>query len=155
MNSESLKRRRLVRAPPPSYPHRLPVKPHGTLSALPAGFPKGELSSSAVRFLVASSGGFGSGSLLAHACNAIGLDRGAKPSGRSAKRPSTGVAPKLSGSYRFLTIGLRYKVPVDFGPEAIQSARGRRYKVPVDNSPRPQGYPLTGSSLGLTTGGLC
>ncbi len=37
-------------------------------------------------------------------------------------------------SYRVLTIGLSYKVPVDFWLKSLQSARESAYKVPVDNS---------------------
>ncbi len=58
-----------------------------------------------------------------------------RPRGRPQAQP-----PKLSESYRFLTIGLRDKVAVPFCPKARQSGRAKRDKVAVDNYLIPQGY---------------
>ena len=54
------------------------------------------------------------------------------------REPSTGSRGQLSGSYRFLTIGLRDKVAVDSGREARQSGREGRDKVAVDKSSHAQ-----------------
>ena len=61
------------------------------------------------------------------------------------REPSTGASAKLSGSYRFLSIGMSYKVPVVLGALSLQSARDVSYKVPVDNSRIPPTYPRSGA----------
>jgi hypothetical protein len=67
--------------------------------------------------------------------------------------PSTRPRGQTTGGYRFLTIGLREKVPVVFAPETGESARGFREKVPVDNYLFTQAYaqpalPGMGSAAG-------
>ena len=75
-----------------------------------------------------------------------------RDSGRvaSASRPQRASA-KLSESYRFLTIGLSYKVIVVLEANLLQSDRTGPYKVIVDNLLTSQGYPqlLPQSGRGL------
>ena len=61
------------------------------------------------------------------------------------REQSTGASDKLPEDYRFLSIGMSYKVPVVFGAIPLQSARGFSYKVPVDNSRIPPTYPRSGA----------
>ena len=64
------------------------------------------------------------------------------PAGRVAVGPAvhTAAGPDI-GNYRFLTIGLSYKVAVTLRSELLQSGRAFSYKVAVDNLLNQQVYP--------------
>lgn len=67
---------------------------------------------------------------------------GGKPAGLvAAGQPSTRPSGQLSEPYRFLTIGLSYKVTVILEAELLQSDRDGSYKVTVNNWLNQQGYP--------------